>query len=134
MSPTKLSLTKQAHIASAVSNFTDEERDAMYSQGLSCKNIEHPYMYCWNEDRGECPEDADEWMRAEWNNWNLSWYVGELREVPDKFPEAQLGWYVIQHREGSNERAVEGPFENWLAAATSADKYGIRHHLHRNRY
>ena len=130
MNVAQLSANKQSFIAAAV-HVIEPEAFWPLPLGVKGSDIEHPYMYSWDEDRGECPEDADEWQHAEWNSCITSWHVAELRKAPQKLEDAELGWYIIESPWAQKDRAVDGPFKTWHAAAAVADGYGIRRHLHR---
>ena len=90
------------------------------------RDIEHPSLLSWETDPGEYDDDRypddDPWARAAHYNMNDSWYVAELKEPPRKFPEAALGWYVVEHPFGRRPRAVAGAFGSWEDAAAAADE------------
>ena len=109
--------TQAAYIASATHCPAPEE---YWPEGVPAKDVEHAEMYSWG-DKNE--EEIEGYASS-------GWHVKELREAPYKFPEAELGWYVIFHPGGwsGSSIAVEGPFENWEDAAAAADLRGDRFH------
>jgi hypothetical protein len=125
-----LSKQQQKYIAAAI--HVPEHEEYWPDDSMKGGDIEHPQMYQWSEQMGEFEGDPDdEWGHAEHGNTADSWHVEELREPPNKFPEAELGWYVIHSPFHGNRKAIAGPFKNWEAAAKEADNYGEREHLYR---
>ncbi len=130
MNVSQLSANKQSFIAAAVHVI---EPEAFWPLPLGGKgsDIEHPYMYSWDE-----PMTSPAWGVPEEDDRGsiqsiTSWYVAELRKAPQKLEDAELGWYIIESPWAQKDRAVDGPFKTWDAAAAVADGYGIRRHLHR---
>ena len=127
MNVTQLSANKQSFIAAAV-HVIEPEAFWPLPLGVKGSDIEHPYMYSWDEAKRDLiPEDDD---RGRIHSIT-SWYVAELRKAPQKLEDAELGWYIIESPWAQKDRAVDGPFKTWDAAAAVADGYGIRRHLHR---
>ena len=90
-------------------------------------DYKHPSLLSWKEDPGEfqgAPDD--DWGQAEHGVLRDSWDISELKVPPRKFPEAELGWYVIERKMLGDGSAVAGPFVDWEAAAYAADEISGR--------
>jgi len=90
-------------------------------------DYKHPSLLSWEEDPGEfqgAPDD--DWGQAEHGVIRDSWDISELKVPPRKFPEAELGWYVIERKILGDGSAVAGPFVDWEAAAGAADEISGR--------